>query len=109
MELFRRIARVTAEKVGTAAAFSAALVLIAAWGITGPLFHFSDTWQLVINTATTVITFLMVFLIQYAQNRDNRTLQLKLDEVIKALHSARDEMIDLENLSDEELAQLEKY
>lgn len=76
--------------------------------LTGPTFHFSDTWQLIINTATTVITFLMVFLIQNTQNRDSKAVQLKLDELIRALKSARNELVDLEDLSDEELKKLEE-
>jgi low affinity Fe/Cu permease len=109
-EAYRHVARLTAEGVGTAGAFLAAVLLIAVWGLTGPVFGFSNTWQLVINTVTTVITFLMVFLIQYAQNRDNKTVQLKLDELIKAVKQAHNSMIDLEGLSDDELASLEaKY
>src|SRR4051812_25187817 len=106
-ELFRHIARMTAEKVGTAGAFTGAALMVAGWALTGPIYHFSDTWQLVINTATTVVTFLMVFLIQYAQNRDNKTIQLKLDELIKAVRPAGNDMIDLEKLSDDELDKLE--
>src|SRR4051812_48950044 len=106
-ELFRHIARMTAEKVGTAGAFTGAALMVAGWALTGPIYHFSDTWQLLINTGTTIVTFLMVFLIQYAQNRDNKTVQLKLDELIKAVRTARDEMLDLDRLTDEELAELE--
>src|SRR5207302_11349591 len=81
---------------------------ILVWILTGPTFHFSDTWQLIINTATTVITFLMVFLIQNTQNRDAKAVHLKLDEVIRALKGARNQLVDLENLSDEDLKKLEK-
>src|SRR5207248_10277975 len=82
--------------------------VILVWILTGPMFHFSDTWQLVINTATTIVTFLMVFLIQNTQNRDAKAVHLKLDELIRALKDARNELVDLENLSDEELRKLEK-
>src|SRR5262245_62169039 len=82
-ELFRRFAHKTAEMVGSPWAFLLAVILIALWAITGPLFKFSDTWQLVINTATTIITFLIVFLIQNTQNRDSRAIHLKLDELLK--------------------------
>jgi len=81
---------------------------ILAWALTGPLFHFSDTWQLVINTATTIITFLMVFIIQNTQNRDTRAIQLKLDELLRAVHGARTRLVALETLTDEELDDLEK-
>jgi len=83
------------------------VLVILVWLLTGPTFHFSDTWQLIINTATTVITFLMVFLIQNTQNRDAKAMHLKLDEVIRALQEARNELVDLEDLSDEELKRLE--
>ena len=79
-----------------------------AWLLTGPLFHFSDTWQLVINTGTTIITFLMVFLIQNAQNRDGAAMQLKLDELIRSTYSARNSLIDIEHLSDEQLRELQE-
>src|SRR5271170_5782554 len=85
-------------------------MIIVVWGITGPLFRFSDTWQLVINTGTTIVTFLMVFLIQNTQNRDARAINLKLNELIRAIDKARDHMIDIENLSDLELDELQaKY
>jgi low affinity Fe/Cu permease len=104
---FRQISKRTAEIVGTPAAFFASVILIVMWGCSGPLFHFSDTWQLVINTGTTIITFLMVFLIQNTQNRDSRAVHLKLDELIKALRGARNSIIDLDSLSDEQLKELE--
>ena|SRR3989338_5056461 len=107
-ELFRKIAHRTSEAVGTAWAFVAAATLIIIWAITGPIFEFSDTWQLVINTCTTVLTFLMVFLIQNTQNRDSRAIHLKLDELIMAIKRARNKMIDLEEISDEELNKLEQ-
>jgi low affinity Fe/Cu permease len=93
--------------LGSAWAFAGALVVIAVWSLTGPIFHFSDTWQLIINTATTVITFLMVFLIQNTQNRDAKAVHLKLDELLRALKGARNELVDLEELSDEDLKKIE--
>jgi low affinity Fe/Cu permease len=92
--------------VGTKWAFLVALLLIVLWGTLGPRFHYSDTWQLVVNTATTIVTFLMVFLIQNTQNRDARAIHLKLDEIIRSIDLAHNEMIDIENLSDEELGAL---
>jgi len=106
-ETFRGFSKRTADLVGTPAAFLAAVGLIVVWAFSGPSFHFSDTWQLVINTGTTIITFLMVFLIQNTQNRDSRAIHLKLDELIKALGGARNSVIDLERLSDEQLKTLE--
>ena len=105
---FRQFAKHTAEAVGAPAAFFMAVLLILFWAGTGPLFRFSDTWQLVVNTATTIITFLMVFLIQNTQNRDSRALHLKLDELIKATAHARNSIIDVGNLSDEQLKRLEE-
>jgi low affinity Fe/Cu permease len=84
------------------------VLVIVVWILTGPTFHFSDTWQLIINTATTVITFLMVFLIQNTQNRDAKAVHLKLDEIIRALKGARNQLVDLEDLSDEDLKKLEE-
>jgi low affinity Fe/Cu permease len=89
--------------VGTKWAFAVALLVILVWALSGPHFHYSDTWQLVVNTGTTIVTFLMVFLIQNTQNRDAKALHLKLDEVIRALKLADNQMIDIEKLSDEEL------
>src|SRR5262245_29946328 len=109
MESFRRFARGTAEVVGTAYAFVAAVALIANWLVTGPLFEFSDSWQLIINTGTTIITFLMVFVIQNAQNRDARSIHLKLDELIRATTGAANSMIDLGRLSDKQLLALEHH
>ena len=103
---FSRIATDTARWVGSPVAFLLACVSVIAWGVMGPLFHYSDTWQLVINTATTILTFLIVFLIQNTQNRDAKALHLKLDEVIRSIHQAHNEMIDIEKLSDKELDEL---
>ena len=107
-ELFRRFAHKTAEIVGSPLAFLLAIILIALWAITGPLFKFSDTWQLVINTTTTIITFLIVFLIQNTQNRDSRAIHLKLDELLKGVKGARTSLVDLEDLTDAELERLHR-
>lgn len=106
-ERFSHLARAISNLVGSSRAFLIAICIILAWAVSGPYFHFSDTWQLVINTGTTIVTFLMVFLIQYAQNRDSKSIQLKLDELIKAIGSARNTMIDLDRLTDEQLKKLE--
>jgi low affinity Fe/Cu permease len=105
---FRHFARKSSAVLGTAWAFIGALIIIAVWGLTGPVFHFSDTWQLIINTGTTIVTFLMVFLIQNTQNRDAKAMHLKLDELIRAVKGARNRLVDLEKLSDEELKELEE-
>jgi low affinity Fe/Cu permease len=97
------MAKAISRATGRPVAFLIALGIILVWAITGPIFHYSDTWQLVINTGTTIITFLMVFLIQNAQNRDAEAVQIKLDELIRAVESANNEMIDLEGLDEEEL------
>ena len=107
-DAFRIFARRSSIALGSAWSFAGAALVILIWILSGPLFHFSDTWQLVINTATTIVTFLMVFLIQNTQNRDAKAVHLKLDELIRALKDARNELVDLENLSDEELTKLEK-
>ena len=104
---FRRFAHVTAEAVGRSHAFLGALVVIAIWAVSGPLFGFSDTWQLVVNTGTTIVTFLMVFLIQNTQNRDAHAIHLKLDELIRANARARNALLGLEAMSDAELARLQ--
>jgi low affinity Fe/Cu permease len=104
---FRIFARRSSVILGSPWAFAAAILIIAVWAATGPIFHFSDTWQLIINTGTTIVTFLMVFLIQNTQNRDSKAMHLKLDELIRALKKARNELVDLEDLSDEELTKLE--
>src|SRR6059058_4366145 len=108
-EAFRRFAQTSAQLVGSAWAFIVAVVVIVVWAITGPVFGFSDTWQLVINTGTTIVTFLMVFLIQNTQNRDSKALHLKLDELIRAVRGARNTVIDLDDLSDEELEKLRRH
>lgn len=106
-EVFRKVANKVSVIAGSASAFSVALLVIVAWAVTGPLFNFSDTWQLVINTGTTIVTFLMVFLIQNTQNRDGKAMQLKLDELIRA-SKARDSFVDLEDLDDKDLAILDE-
>jgi low affinity Fe/Cu permease len=100
---FHSFASWASHIVGSKWAFTFATLLIVVWGISGPFFHYSDTWQLVVNTATTVVTFLIVFLIQNSQNRDARAIHLKLDEIIHALGKARNEMINIESLSDADL------
>ena len=107
-DAFRLFARRSSSMLGSAWAFAAAILIILIWGLTGPMFHYSDTWQLIINTGTTIVTFLMVFLIQNTQNRDAKAAHLKLDEVIRALKGARNELIDLEKLADEDLTSLEE-
>ncbi len=102
-DFFRKLSQKTSEIVGSPGAFFVALSLLVLWLILGPHFHFSDTWQLVINTATTIITFLIVFLIQNTQNRDAKALHLKLDELIRSMQGARNTMLNLEELSDDEL------
>jgi low affinity Fe/Cu permease len=105
---FTRFAGMTATATGKPAAFLLAAAAIVIWGITGPLFGFSDTWQLVINTGTTIVTFLMVFLIQNTQNRDTHALQLKLDELIKAIAAASNEVLDAEDFEDKDLEKRQK-
>jgi low affinity Fe/Cu permease len=107
-DAFRVFARRSSIALGSAWAFAGAVLVILVWLLTGPTFHFSDTWQLIINTATTIVTFLMVFLIQNTQNRDAKAVHLKLDELIRAIKEARNELVDLEDLSDEELQKLEE-
>jgi len=106
-ELFRKFARTISEVLGRAEVFLGSVVLIVIWAALGPIYHYSDTWQLVINTATTIVTFLMVFLIQNTQNRDAKAIQLKLDELIRGVQGARTGLVRLEELSDEELKELE--
>jgi low affinity Fe/Cu permease len=103
---FRKFSKNTSELVGSPWAFLTSLIVVVLWSITGPVFGYSDTWQLVINTGTTIVTFLMVFLIQNTQNRDSKAIHLKLDELIRSIHGARDSLLNLEDLSDEELAGL---
>jgi low affinity Fe/Cu permease len=107
--LFDRFAKWTSRAVGHPATFAAAVLIIVVWSITGPIFGFSNTWQLAINTGTTIITFLMVFLIQNTQNRDGAAVQLKLDELIRAIEGAHNGLLDLEELSDEDLARLRAH
>ncbi len=102
-ELFRKFSQKTSVVTGTPWSFILSLSIIVVWGITGPYFGYSDTWQLVINTGTTIITFLMVFLIQNTQNREARATQLKLDELIRSVRGARNKLIELEDMSDEDL------
>ena len=107
-DAFGVFARKASRVLGSAWAFVCAIVIIVVWGLTGPTFHYSDTWQLIINTGTTIVTFLMVFLIQNTQNRDAKAVHLKLDELIRALGPARNKLVDLEKLSDDELQTLEQ-
>src|SRR5438128_2131558 len=107
-ETFRKFAQRVSHLVGTSWAFIIAIFLLVVWGVTGPIFRFSDSWQLVINTGTTIITFLMVFLIQNTQNRQDTAIQIKLDELIKGVKGARTSLVDIENISDEELDRLHK-
>jgi low affinity Fe/Cu permease len=106
--MFRKFAGTVATASGSPGAFLLAFLVIVVWAITGPIFNFSDTWQLVINTGTTIVTFLMVFLIQNTQNRDAVAIQLKLDELLRAVQGARTSMVDLEELDDKEILRLKK-
>jgi low affinity Fe/Cu permease len=107
-ERFRRIAQVASSKLGTHWAFATAVGIVVVWAVTGPLFGFDEQWQLIINTGTTVITFLMVFLIQATQNRDARAIQLKLDELIRSHKAASNAFADLEDATEEELEELQR-
>ena len=107
-EHFDKLAQWTAAHAGRAATFCLALAVIVVWAVSGPVFGFSDTWQLIINTGTTIVTFLMVFLIQNTQNRDTAALQLKLDELIRAHEGARNRLLQLEDLTEEEMAHIKR-
>jgi len=107
-DAFHDFAKSLAAAVGSPWVFITALAVVVLWSATGPLFHYSDTWQLVINTGTTIVTFLMVFLIQNTQNRDAKAIHLKLDELIRSVKGARNQLIDLEELSEEELDDLQR-
>ena len=106
-DVFHSAARSVSNVIGTPAAFAVAFGGVLLWLVTGPMFHYSDTWQLVINTSTTIVTFLVVFMIQNTQNRDAKAIHLKLDELLRAVETARTRLVDLEDLPDEELARLE--
>jgi low affinity Fe/Cu permease len=105
---FSGIARQASHQLGTHFAFAMACSVVLVWAVTGPLFNYSDTWQLVINTGTTIVTFSMVFLVQNTQNRDARALHLKLDEILRSIDTARNKLIDLEHCTDEELEKMER-
>ncbi len=107
--LFERFANTATAFTGSSIAFISALFIVIVWGITGPIFKYSETWQLVINTGTTIITFLMVFLIQKAQNKDGKAIQLKLNELIAAIDGASNRMVNIEDLTEEELDRLHKF
>src|SRR5271156_432662 len=108
--MFTTASNAVSRAAGAPTTFLICCAVVIVWAVSGPFFHFSDTWQLVINTGTTIVTFLMVFLIQNTQNRDARAINLKLNELIRAIDKARDQMIDIENLSDLELDELQaKY
>jgi low affinity Fe/Cu permease len=106
--VFRQLSAAASRWMGSPIAFILSAVAILAWAATGPVFGYSDTWQLVINTATTIVTFLMVFLIQNTQNRDAKAIHLKLDELIRGLQGARNHLVDLENMTDAELDELQQ-
>jgi low affinity Fe/Cu permease len=108
-QLLERFSRLATQATGTSAAFILALAVIVVWVLTGPLFHFSNTWQLVINTGTTIVTFLMVFLIQRAQNKDALAMHLKLSEIVAALEGASNRLIDVEDLTEEEIKTLHAH
>ena len=106
--LFTRLTKWTAHATGRPITFLCAFLTIVVWALTGPIFGFSDTWQLVINTGTTIVTFLMVFLIQSTQNRDSEAMQVKLDEIIRAIGNAKNELLDLEELEEKDLDTIKK-
>ena len=105
---FRKFSILCASWMGSSYAFSVGAAVILIWAITGPYFHFSDTWQLVVNTGTSVITFLMVFIIQYTQTRDTQAIHLKLDELLRAVTEARNEIINVEDQTDEQMSKIKK-
>ena len=107
-QYFRRMAQSASAALGSAWAFAASIVVVVAWVVTGPVFHFSDTWQLIINTVTNVVTFWMVFIIQNSQNRDSKAMLLKLDELIRSNSGARNQLLSIESVSEEEFHGLEK-
>src|SRR5881392_1734795 len=107
--MFRRFAHRVAVIVGAPCAFGLALAIVVVWAVAGPLYHFSDTWQLTINTGTTIVTFLMVFLIQRTQNKDSLAIHLKLNEIVAAMEGASNRLVDAETFSEKELQTLEKY
>src|SRR5262249_47180442 len=104
-----RFSLAATEWAGSSWAFGTAVAVILVWGLTGPIFHFSDTWQLVINTGTTIVTFVMVFLIQRAQNKEPKAVQLKLNEIVAAIHGASNRLIDVESLSEDEIEVLRRH
>ena len=106
--MFHKIAQKVSDWVGSPKAFILAILVVITWAFSGPVFCYSDTWQLIINTGTTILTFLMVFLIQNTQNRDNRTIHLKLDELIRSIKAARNQLLDVEDETDIEIARLQK-
>jgi low affinity Fe/Cu permease len=106
---FERMARAISQFTGSTPAFVLAVLVVLVWAITGPLFHYSETWQLVINTGTTIVTFLMVFLIQRTQNKDSLAVQLKLNEIVAALEGASNRLVNVEDLSEEELGTLHRH
>ena len=108
-EFLEKFSHQATRATGTSVAFVVAVLVIVVWGITGPIFHYSDTWQLVINTSTTIVTFLMVFLIQRAQNKDALAIHLKLNEIVAAMEGASNRLIDVEDLSEPEIDALRKY
>ena len=105
---FSDLARKASFVLGTPAAFAVAAAIVVGWALLGPVFSYSDTWQLFINTGTTIVTFLMIFLVQHSQNRDSRALHLKLDELLRSIDAARDKLINLENCTDEEIDRIER-
>jgi low affinity Fe/Cu permease len=107
-DLFRRMAERTAFAIGTPWAFLLALITVVLWGVSGPYFNYSDTWQLFINTGTTILTFLIVFLIQNSQNRDSRIINLKLDELLRGVEGARTGLVELDHMTEEELEIVQK-